>query len=75
MSYLLIKTTLCLPLFYKNSEAIHAFYLEGVFPADVVIHGQHGDVKAGQQDTSQNAVFFLICSEEIQSHERNMATY
>lgn len=38
------------------------FYLEGVFPADVVIHRQHGDVETGQQDTSQDAVLLLICT-------------
>ena len=41
-------------------------YLKGVFPADVVVHGQHGDVKAGQQDTSQDVVLFLICTWEIE---------
>ena len=42
----------------------NSVYLEGIFPADVVIHWQHGDVKAGQQDTSQDVVLFVICSNE-----------
>lgn len=56
----------------QNLQAVLVLHLEGVFPADVVIDRQHGDVKAGQQDTSQDAVFFLICSKEIGSHESNM---
>lgn len=41
-----------------------AFHLEGVLPADVVVHRQHGDVKTGQQDTSQDAILFLICTKK-----------
>lgn len=43
----------------RDSECVSD--LEGVFPAYVVIHGQHGDVEAGQEDTSQDSLFLLIC--------------
>lgn len=42
----------------KDSEYVSD--LEGIFPAYVVVHGQHGDVEAGQEDTSQDSFFFLI---------------
>lgn len=39
---------------------VYSTDLEGVFPADVVVDRQHGDVEAGQQDTTQNALLLLI---------------
>lgn len=46
----------------KMSSKSFEFHLEGVFPADVVVHRQHGDVKTGQQYTSQDAILFFICT-------------
>lgn len=51
-------------MFFWCQTCQKRFHLEGIFPADVVIHRQHGDVKTGQQDTSQDAIFFLICSKK-----------
>lgn len=42
----------------RDSECVSD--LEGVFPGYVVIHRQHGDVEAGQEDTSQDSLFLLI---------------
>ena len=44
-------------------------HLEGVLPADVVIHGQHGDVEAGQEDASQDAFLFVVCTTEEEEEQ------
>lgn len=47
-----------------SSKEVRQVYLESVFLVDVVVHRQHGDVETGQQNTSQDVVFFLICTTE-----------
>jgi hypothetical protein len=35
--------------------------LEGVFPVNVVVHREHGNMETGQEDAAQYPLFFLIC--------------
>lgn len=55
------------------SPAPRRVYLEGILLADVVVHRQHGDVKTGQQDTSQDAVLFLIYRNNKAKSQTNIA--
>ena len=45
-------------------------HLEGVLLADVVVHRQHGDVEAGQQDATQDALLLIICTTEEERGRR-----
>lgn len=36
--------------------------LKGIFSVDVIVHGQHGDVEAGQQNAAKYPLLFLICT-------------
>lgn len=36
--------------------------LKGIFSVDVVVHRQHGDVEAGQQNAAKYPLLFLICT-------------
>lgn len=50
--------------------------LKGIFSVDVVVHRQHGDVEAGQQNAAQYPLLFLICTgkQNIKSTFRNFAS-
>lgn len=51
------KNTHCLsPEVKKHTD------LKGIFSVDVVVHGQHGDVEAGQQNAAEDALLFLVCT-------------
>lgn len=44
----------------KGEEQREGADLEGVLPADVVVHRQHGYVETGQENASQNSLFLVI---------------
>lgn len=43
--------------------------LKGIFPVDVVVHRQHGDVEAGQQNAAEYPLLFLICTDRKQTSQ------
>lgn len=35
--------------------------LEGIFSVNVIVHRQHGYMKAGQEDAAEDPLLFLVC--------------